>query len=754
MTVSTGLPSKNSATPQAGFLNDLVERDRNKQLAIWVDEQYKECKAARSQIERQWYLNMSFYYGKQYVAFLNSNAGQSAGRLVTPAAAPWRVRMTINRIRPAIRTEIARLTSQKPSASVVPASSEDQDLFAAQAAEQIWESAVTNKKIRREFRRAIWWTVITGNGFLKCWWDNSIVDPIAGTVGDIDICNTTPFHVFVPDLREEELERQRYVLNVYTISVEEAKQKYGEILGDVDLQGSVVSADEIISNAYLNLQSNKKQTDVLFYEMWLKPNAHPDFPKGGMIQVLDKYVVYKSVDGIPYRHGEYPFVKFEHIPSGKFYATSVIEDIIPPQREYNRTRSQIIEAKNRAGKPQWAAVEGSVDPSKMTSAPGQVVLYKPGFEAPKPIPINSLPPYIIEELNRNLADIEDITAQHQVSKGSVPPGVTAATAISYLQERDDSMLTHSYDSVEEGMEKLAKQYLSHVVQYWDDPRTVKVTGDDGAFDTLVLKGADIKNGTDIRMEAGSSLPTSKAARQAFLMDLMDRGYIDSQQGLRIMEIGGVQKLYEQLQVDERQATRENLKMKLMDPQLIIQWETQRDQAKTFAQSMQGAAPVGDSGGVGPSGLPPELEGMLPPDAVQAQMGAGPDTTLPGNQNMPGTPEPNDSGHFQDNTTIDPSTGLPLDFPLLVPVNTWDNHAVHIEVHNRFRKGQAFEKLTEEHKRLFEAHVKQHSDALNAAAMSNMMSSMGAPGAPSERPPGPSGTNQFSPPTAAAVPTGA
>jgi hypothetical protein len=752
---------------------EILEQEKARELVTWVHEEYAKCKEARQNIERQWHLNMHFMVGKQYVEQLTGgNANGVAGKLITPKAPPWRTRLVVNRVRSVIRTEIARLTSQKPNASVVPASSEDQDLFAAQAGEQIWESLYSTKKLHREYRRTAYWQTVTGNGFLKCWWDKEAVDKLSKLKGDIAVRPVTPFHIFVPDLREEEIENQPYVMNVYTRPANVVKEQFGDLVGD--LQGSVVSSNEIIDDANLNLTASTRQPDsVLIYEVWLKPGAYKEFPLGGLVQVVDKYVVNVIDTGIPYAHGEYPFIHFTHIPTGNFYAASVIEDIISLQREYNRTRSQLIEAKNRTAKPQLMAPLGSIDPSKMTTEPGQVILYRPGMAPPTPLPIQPVPNYVLQELERILADIEDITAQHQVSKGSAPAGVTAATAISYLQERDDTVLSPSYASVEEGYEKLARHVLSHVVQYWDQERTVKVAGDDGAFDTLVLRGADIASGTDIRMEGGSALPVSKAARQAFLMDLLDRGAIPPDQGLRLMDMGGMKSLYDELAIDQRQAQRENLKMKLIEEDLILQWESQRDQAAAFAtqaQMMMGSDPTaqGLPGDFPP--LPPDLAAQngdpnqpsMNDPAAQADPNAPIDPINPPDPNTdpaamamdpmasmgPPPPITNPNGTVQSPNNLDPETGLPLDMPLLVPVNTWDNHPVHIEIHNRFRKGQAFEKLSDAHKRLFEAHVALHAEALNSASMAAGAMGMppeGMPAGPGTPPSPGGGANQFSPP---------
>jgi hypothetical protein len=144
MTVSTGMPSQNSGTPAAGqspntnLAEELAKQESMRELVTWVHDQYNTCKESRQSVERQWIQNMHMVVGKHYIEMLNA-AGVS-GKFFTPKAPPWRTRLVVNRVRAVVRTEIARVTSQKPNASVVPASSEDQDLFAAQAGEQIWES--------------------------------------------------------------------------------------------------------------------------------------------------------------------------------------------------------------------------------------------------------------------------------------------------------------------------------------------------------------------------------------------------------------------------------------------------------------------------------------------------------------------------------------------------------------------------------------------------------------------------------------
>lgn len=660
-----------------------------KKLVAWVRDKYSYMKSARIRQEMVWYVNMAFYGGNQYVELV-----PRLSRLITPKAPPYRVRHISNRIKPIIRTEIARLTSQKPSASVIPASSDDEDLFAAYAAEQVWESVSNRNKLSRVHRNATWWEVITGNSFIKIWWDPNKLDYDSapeGVSGDICFGHVTPFHLLVPDLREEDIQQQPYVLNLYTKPIEWVKKFYGPLLKGKNIVPDTISASEILNDAYLNLDNNagnREPDSVLCMEMWIK-NGGCEFLEGDwVIHVVGEHLV--SISPM-YQHGKYPFIHFGHIPSGKFYRTSVIEDLIPLQREYNRTRSQLIENKNRMASLQLLAAQNSIDPNKVTNAPGQIITYRPGLPPPQPLPLQPIPNYVIEELSRNITDMEDISGQHEVSRGSVPPGVTAATAISYLQEKDDSLLSHTFADVEEGMEEIARQTLSLVGQYWDTAHMVKVVGEEGYFDTLMLRGSDLKNNTDIRMEGGSSLPTSKAAKQALIMDMMKMGFISPNDGLKILEIGGVQKLYERLKRDESQAQRENIRLKSYRPEQVdqfrMEWDQLQQQELGQFEMLQMSAPPADPTAVDPATGEPAM-----PQPVQ-----------------PADP-------FK---TID-QNGVPMQMPAILPVNTWDNHAVHIEVHNNYRKSQAFELLPDQIKTQFEMHVQMHVAAESEAMMQAQM----------------------------------
>jgi len=628
-------------------------------------------------------MNMAMFYGNQWLQITGSKSSldDHAGKLYQPSRPYYVKRRTINRTRPFVRTEQSKFLSQLPLAQAVPATATDEDLRAAYAAEQVWSSLSSTKKIRYHFGRATWWQIVTGNGFIKTWWDQSCVyDKDSNATGDIRFGSVTPFHLFVPDLREFEIEDQPFIINAYTKPLEWCESYFADQLNGIKLKASTTSANSIIEGGYLNLSTANNLDSCTIYETWVKPGAHKLLPNGGVIITIDDILVSITLDGLPYSHGQYPFTKFEHIPTSTFYADSPLVDTNELQREYNEIRSDISEFGRRMARPQWVAQKGSVVPSKMTNEPGQVIEYRPGTQPPQQTQLTPLPQYFVEQQDRINTDWEDVTGQHDVSRGSAPSGVTAGTAINFLQEADNQFLTPQHQSIEDGFEKIAGQAVALFVQYVDLPRKIKTVGADGAFDTVILSGSDVKNGTDIRMEPGSSVAQSQAAKQAQVTQMFTVGMIDQPTALKLMEMGGTQKVLDVMSVAESKARRENIKMKLLSAEQIQQHE------QMFMMAQQVNA----------------IGGIPAADTTAGPLSAG--------STAPGDPVSGDPSAVMPESA-ETAPGVPAGPGPVVSVADFDEHQVHIVTHNKFRMSQEYEALPPANKQQFDLHVKLHEQAL-------------------------------------------
>lgn len=545
-----------------------------KELLDYCNRALNVAKQARITFERQWYMNLAFYFGRHWVQWMSSSLDISGlvsdatySRLYEPAIPPWRVRLVINKTRAIIRGELAKVIKEHPRGFVVPTSTDEEDIAASRAADAIIDYLFRDRKVAKVTRQAEFWNMLCGSAFMKDWFDPNIPDS-SGVKGSIMCEPVSPFHLYAPDLQQEEVESQPFMIHVIAKSPDWIKQTFGKSISpDSSAVGGVLEQKFLTALGINATEAARRYVSVK--EGWIKPNGK--FPQGAQVLWAGGQILGIKEEW-PYQHKEYPFSKVDHVPTGRFYGDSSIVDLAPLQREYNRTRSQIVEAKNRMSKPQLMAPRGSIDPKKVTSEPGLIVFYTPGFAPPQPIPLIGIPAYVIDELERIQHDMDDISSQHEITRGNVPPGVTAATAISYLQEQDDSKLAPTVASLEEAVEKIGRHFLNHVAQFWSSERQIQVIGNNGAFDSYMFSKSNIRGNTDFKVEAGSATPTSRAAKQAFIMDLVDKGLIPPDKALRYLNMAETGKLYEEMQLDSRQAQRENLKMAMGEQVLTNSWD--------------------------------------------------------------------------------------------------------------------------------------------------------------------------------------
>lgn len=669
-----------------------LENDIAKQVSQWRDN----ALSARSQYERQWLANWDMYQGRQYTVW------DSGKKQMVAAANPTNEpRETFNILEPVVRTELAKTGSTHPSATVSPRSNDTDDLMAALAAQSAWEwwYEETNFHVTT-FTQANLWRTVTGNGFTKTYFDTAVVDPAATDAaaqvfaqqqqqlaasgaqpslavrpdpvfGQIRSTPVTPFHLIVPDLTKPDLQDQDWVQHQFLMSISRAKAVYGKLMGP-DWAPAGAAQNSIADFTHLGIpgsvSSNRQQ--CLVVETWVKPGGLPQLPAGGLIITVDDRVV-GFVSHYPYDHGLFPFAHLPGIEQGGFYRKSIVESGTPLQKALNRLINQQIKHHNLILNPGMFYDEGSLDPSRIRPVAGQYVPVRLGMKDPRPIEYPQMPASAFQFTQTLQTLQDDITGQHQVSRATAPGADTAASAISTLQEVDDNFLVTVFDGIRLAMTQIAKQVIGLMVQFWDEPRMVKIVGDEAAGDAQQLMGSDIASATDIRIDADSMLPQSKSGRIATITDWMDKGYIPVSVGLDSLEMGQLGKAFDTIKADQNSARRENVAFQKLDPAVAQQAQAADQQAQLDAAQLGAPQP------------------------------AGPD----------GQPQP-----------VPPT--------LVIPINWYDNDQVHIDEHKLFAKGQAYQLLDPAVQLELQNHVGAHEARL-AASMAPAVGPDGQPIAPQQ-----------------------
>ncbi len=537
------------------------------------DKKVKQAESLRTQFERQWFNNMAFYRGNQWVAWVKNPATNLGVSLTQPKSA--RKRLVFNKIRPYIRNEFTKLTKEEQQFWVEPNTVEMSDMSAAKTAEAIAEYLLYVGKFNKARASATWWSSVTGTGFLKTWYDTSITLPpsINAQTGEITpqikgavaYNGVSPYHLYVPYLDMEDVADQPWVCHARTYDQSSVFEHWKKKIEPDTETSSLGSEQRFLSSINATASNRFKQVHVK--EIWIKPCDR--YPEGGLFVYAGNEVLY---EGTFYKHGEYPFQKINGTRSGGFYCSSIIEDLIPMQKEYNLTRSQLAEARDLTAKPAMTVTKGTVDTKKIMAKPGLIIEVQPGGEHPKRLINPDYPAYVMQDLELTISDMDNGAGQYEITKGHTPPGVEAASAIAYLQEENDTRLHDSIVSIENAVSESGRQSLQLVQQFWDQTRIVKTVSTAHLQGTIEFKGKDLRSNTDLRVVSGSMAPRSAAAKQAFILEAVDRELITPDIALKYLPLNDTAAMYAEVQVDQNQARRENLRMSRGEQVVVNDWD--------------------------------------------------------------------------------------------------------------------------------------------------------------------------------------
>lgn len=556
-----------------------------------LEKLLQKAKASRGGFEPVWYLNMAYYMGRQWVFW-------NRGRLDRPILEPWRVTLTDNRIIGIVRTDLARMTKQKPDFTVVPVTAETADMEASRTGEQILDYLWRHLSLRRRLMETLRWSKVTGAGFWKIYWDSgrgervtiacdSEGNPVlaaetgapmrpedfdeglpegVGTkticTGDVAVETVSPFEMYFDPLALK-IEDAEHCIQVAVKSPEWVKARFGiDLPPDTDV-ASGVAEGKLFAGATSGGANAGRGVKVS--ELWAKPSTK--YPKGRRAVWAANRILLDEAN--PYR--ELPYVMFEDIEvPGRFWPTSTVEHLREPQTELNKIRSQITDNAQRLGNPALlAAKQAKVE---YEGVPGERIDYDD--TVPNAIPSYlqppSMPQYVLQQQQNIEQSMQEISGQHEVSSAQVPAGVTAASAINLLQEADDTRLGPAIYDMEETLGIAGTRLLELVARYWTDARVVMIAGEDQAWTTMSFRGAALKENTHVEVQAGSAFPRSKAAKQAAIQEALNLALQYSGPGalnprdlgkvLRDMEAGALEKLFGDLTVDTAQVNRENVQL--------------------------------------------------------------------------------------------------------------------------------------------------------------------------------------------------
>jgi len=517
-----------------------------RELVKLVQEKLDNYKKRAFVLEKQWWLNLAFFLGYQWVKY-----SEVERRLVDRRPREKaRVRLTANHILSLTLSLLAKMTANEPAMQVLPNTSSEEDKQAArlgsQAIKWLWKK-IEMADVIEELTLG---SLIFGINFLKVYWDplaeeaftveafDELGNPTTQEIhlGQVASDVVPPFALAIDPLAKT-FKQAKWVVQCSIRSVEEIEERTGI---KVEPEKQVPSLETKLLTLYNSFGASEPISELeggaSWKEYWEIPSSK--HRKGRLIVVAGDQLAYigdNPYGRLPYF--DFPLIKIPQRVMGK----SLIDDLIALNKAYNRALSQLLENANKMAKGKWTTPKDSVSKSALTDETGEVIEFRPigGFR-PEQVAISPLPNYVLFLLDRYIRDMEDVAGIHEISRARPPGGVRAGVALAFLREADDTRIGPIVRRFDNALEKAASFMLQLVGENYTEERLIRLMGEEQAVEVRAFKGTDLKNNYDVIVEAGSALAESKIGKQQLLFDLWDRRIItDPQEILKRLEFGEI-----------------------------------------------------------------------------------------------------------------------------------------------------------------------------------------------------------------------
>ncbi|MEW6171865.1 MAG: hypothetical protein AB1510_02180 [Bacillota bacterium] len=536
----------------------VVDQDQTPEeqdLVRFVYRLFDDARKARVDVEKTMKDNWKAYRGrdKQKLPKYKKKARLNICFSIVEAILPW-------------------LTENKPEIIFIPG--EKDDISHAEIMQKIVDNLWVRLAIQYILTRLAKAGLVFNKGFLKVLWN---VDA-AGGIGEVDVRYVSPFKIYPdPDCQSPDIQDCMYVIESYPLDLGTIRRMFPK-------RGWKVKPDAQLSQMYpgeycepLTARHNiddvvtaggnwraKGRLRARIIECWFKDDTvevlreqdsdgsevtrHAlKYPNGRVITVANGVLLDDRPNPYLSSNGKvFPYVSFDNYDNldedgieedtgGGFWPISEVEQLTPIQNALDDLIRRVLDNAALTGNMQWILdQESGVDPETLTNQPGLIVRKNKGTEVRREKP-PEMAAYIMQLLTLLPTWGETVSGVHDVTQGRRPQGITAAAAIAELQEAGQARIRLKNRSMEKTVKDLGELIKSRVMQFYPPGRIIRVVGKDKQVQFIPFDPRNIKGDFDVLVEAGSSLPVSKAGKYNQATFLFEKGAIDAQALLEAVE---------------------------------------------------------------------------------------------------------------------------------------------------------------------------------------------------------------------------
>ena len=430
----------------------------------------------------------------------------------------------------------------------------------------------------------------SGTGITYVGWN-----PKKDGIGDVEIQNINILSIFWQG-GITNIQKSRNVFTVELVDTDLLKKQYPSEAENITSDGEV-DLKQYLYEDYIDTTDKS-----LVIDWWYKKDGKLHYCK--FVNNIVLFATENEPDEYPngyYDDGNYPFVFDVMFPmQGTIAGFGFIDVGKQPQEYIDKMDAGILQNVLMNSTPRYFERQDSeINEEEFLdwTQPFVKTNTNLGQDDLREINVRGLDSAVFTQRDSKINEIKETTANRDVSTGGTASGVTAARAISALIETGSKVSRMAIKGTYDAFENIIYLIIERMRQFYDLPRYVRITGDDGTddFDTydnsnLKLQERQTLQGDtaqylpefDIEVAAQKASPYSKAAQNELALQLYSAGFFNPQNTdqslacLNIMDFdhksdvinqikknGTLLDALQQAQMQLQQLQQENEKLKVM-----------------------------------------------------------------------------------------------------------------------------------------------------------------------------------------------
>lgn len=515
-----------------------LSRNGSKRLLQEQNERFHRAAKSRRFVERQWTDNLA-----ALVAAVDS---QGLARLEDnrhAQEADWMDAIRLNYLPNILSVKVAKMMKDRPIVEAIPANNTIEARDAAVAAESLVDNAWHRQGMLDELDLCLSWSSVCGPGILKTYWDKDVGDTFWDAEtgqpfmqGDVRSKAISPFNIYPDPMldrpRMNELAWAFEVVRITAADFARIFERRPQKRDSTPDPGTGDAGTEHRLRQVLHVERDPDTSDEIAVRVYIE-RPTPEFPHGR--RIVSTVSMLLEVGPMP---GPWPYeMMADQFVPGRFWPRSWFDDLVPVQNEINEVVQQIAENRRLMANPSWW-VPRSAGIDDIYSTPGGINTYDslPGIPPPQAMQPPQMPGYVQDEAGRGVEDLARISGVSELTlQGRPPPGMRSARAIAALGEFDETRLAPLATRFSNMVSRGGQTMLSLMQKHYTTERQVRIIGPNKRIIVRHLSGADIQDGTTLKVIIGHNIGFTKSARIENAMAMQQQGLVTPDQVKKMID---------------------------------------------------------------------------------------------------------------------------------------------------------------------------------------------------------------------------